>query len=128
MLLHRQPDADLCRARDRDLRMTDAAKPFDPGPSLSARLPLPPATVAGIVIALLAVGLMWFFTFTAQRSREEAVSRVTHTLEVIQQLGAVRTGLVNAETGKRGFLLTGEERYLEPYNEAITTLPGVLTS
>lgn len=35
-----------------------------------------------------------------------------HALVVIRNVG---TGLVDAETGQRGFLLTGNEAYLEPY-------------
>ena len=89
---------------------------------------MPLGTFAGIVLALLAVGLMSYFTALALRTREATADRVTQTLEVIQQLQRVRTGLVDAETGQRGFLLTGEERYLEPYNGAISELPGVLST
>ena len=32
--------------------------------------------------------------------------------------------LVDAETGQRGFLLTGEARYLEPYNRAVQMVPA----
>jgi hypothetical protein len=32
--------------------------------------------------------------------------------------------MIDAETGQRGFLLTGEDRYLEPYNRAIQEIPG----
>jgi CHASE3 domain sensor protein len=31
---------------------------------------------------------------------------------------------VDAETGQRGYLLTGEESYLEPYSSAVAALPG----
>src|SRR5207237_4110322 len=39
-------------------------------------------------------------------------------------LNAVR----DAETSQRGFLLTGEERYLDPYNIAVQEIPGLLAS
>lgn len=38
----------------------------------------------------------------------------------------LRNALQNAETGQRGFLLTGEDRYLEPYNEAVPQIPDLL--
>jgi signal transduction histidine kinase len=38
----------------------------------------------------------------------------------------LRNALQNAETGQRGFLLTGEERYLEPYNNALPQIPDLL--
>ena len=34
-----------------------------------------------------------------------------------QQLEALLSSVKDAETGQRGFLLTGEERYLEPYTD-----------
>ena len=38
------------------------------------------------------------------------------------QLDLVLTGLVDAETGERGFIITGQETYLEPYYQAIATI------
>ncbi len=32
----------------------------------------------------------------------------------------------DAETGQRGFLLTGDARYLEPYNSAVLVIPGLM--
>ncbi len=43
---------------------------------------------------------------------------VSHTYQVITQLDAVSMALDEAETGQRGFLITGEDRYLEPYLQA----------
>ena len=87
-------------------------------------LPLPPSILVGLIIAILAIALIAFVTYQALRAREGAAARVTNTLEVIQQLEAVRSSLIDAETGQRGYLLTGEERYLEPFNEARGSLPS----
>ena len=43
---------------------------------------------------------------------------VTHTHLVLEKLDAVLTNLIDAETGQRGYIITGEESYLEPYNDA----------
>src|SRR6267154_5634238 len=43
---------------------------------------------------------------------------VTHTHIVLEQLDAVLSNLVDAETGQRGYIITGEVSYLEPYNDA----------
>ena len=88
--------------------------------------PLPPSTLAGLVIAIVAVALIAFFTYRSLQSRETAAERVTHTLEVMQQLEALLSSVKDAETGQRGFLLTGDERYLEPYTNATAALPGEL--
>lgn len=43
---------------------------------------------------------------------------VEHTLSVRMSLLQVLSTLQDAETGQRGFLLTGDESYLEPFNRA----------
>ena len=43
---------------------------------------------------------------------------VDHTQRVLLEITTVESLLKDAETGQRGFLYTGEERYLEPYSNA----------
>lgn len=43
---------------------------------------------------------------------------VSHTLSVEQRLEDITTLLLNAETGQRGYILTQQENFLEPYNQA----------
>jgi len=47
---------------------------------------------------------------------------VASTHKIIAGLEEVLSQMKDAETGQRGFLLTGETRYLEPYNEALVKL------
>jgi PAS domain S-box-containing protein len=42
-----------------------------------------------------------------------------HTRVVIEEFERLLSVFKGAETGQRGYLLTGEEKYLEPYNEAL---------
>ena len=44
---------------------------------------------------------------------------VLHTHEVQEKLNAFLTSHLNAETRQRGYLITGEDRYLEPYDAAL---------
>ena len=44
---------------------------------------------------------------------------VTHTRQVQLQISEVESLLKDAETGQRGFLYTGDDQYLGPYNQAI---------
>jgi len=55
----------------------------------------------------------------------EAVQWQTHTYEVLRTLDEVEARLVDAETGQRGYLLTGDEAYLEPYRMAIKNVDQV---
>src|SRR5437870_10284755 len=50
------------------------------------------------------------------------------TLAVQRSVENLLSGLVDAETGQRGFLLTGKDLYLEPYNRAIQVVPTELAS
>ncbi len=49
---------------------------------------------------------------------------VQHTLRVINQVELIMSTAKDAETGNRGFLITGDEHYLEPYTRAVKELPG----
>ena len=59
----------------------------------------------------------------AWASREGAAS-VNHTLMVREQASEMLKLLLDAETGQRGFVATGDEAFLEPYMQAIALLPA----
>lgn len=40
-----------------------------------------------------------------------------HTYEVLSELEGITTSMVNMETGQRGFSITGDEKFLDPYNQ-----------
>ena len=46
----------------------------------------------------------------------------------IRDLDSLRTELVDAETGQRGYLLTGGDQYLDPYSQALGQIRDTLTS
>src|SRR4051812_25068766 len=48
--------------------------------------------------------------------------QVIHTHEVLRQIDDLFSTLREAETGQRGYLLTGEEKYLEPYENSLAGL------
>jgi CheY-like chemotaxis protein/CHASE3 domain sensor protein len=89
---------------------------------------LPPRTFWGFVAATFAVLLISYLSYRSLESRTEGSDRLTETLEVTQHLGLLLSALKDAETGQRGYLLTGTERYLEPYEAAIVTLPQELAT
>ncbi len=89
-------------------------------------LPLPPGPFAGFVVAVLAVLLIAYFTDNALEARQSAAQSVTHTMQVLERAQQLLTTVADAETGQRGFLLTNEDRYLEPYTKAGAELQGQL--
>src|SRR6201998_4956136 len=52
----------------------------------------------------------------------DAASARKRSYEVQRMLDETAARLVDAETGQRGYLLTGNEAYLEPYRAAIKSL------
>ena len=62
------------------------------------------------------------------RSPRAALSQqlVSHSFEVILTAQALRSALQNAERGQRGYLLTGQPAYLQPYEAALRTTAPLL--
>jgi PAS domain S-box-containing protein len=74
----------------------------------------------GLVVALL-VGNAGIAYRNTRQLLEDA-GWVAHTHEVLDLTSDVLRTLVDAETGQRGFLITGKESFLEPYHQAIARL------
>ncbi len=73
----------------------------------------------------MVVALLIFNAATSYRNTIKLIENehwVSHTHQVLTELEATLSTLKDAETGQRGYLLTGEERYLEPYNSAIARI------
>jgi len=90
-------------------------------PSPRADRALQALLVGFAVLAVAVLSSLWL----TQR-QQEAARRVQHTLEVQRQVSTVLSRLQDAETGQRGYLLTGEAEFLEPYNEAVARVGGDL--
>jgi PAS domain S-box-containing protein len=60
------------------------------------------------------------------RVRTAAVERMSHTQQVMLHLEEVRSLVADAETGQRGYLLTGDKSYLLPYQDAQARLEPAL--
>ena len=56
----------------------------------------------------------------------EATVWVEHTHEVLRQLSDIMLNVVDAEANQRGYLLTGDEDYLQPYRESVERIDGQL--
>ncbi|MCL6755312.1 response regulator [Nostoc sp. CCCryo 231-06] len=81
-------------------------------------------TKIGISFALSLATLTTIGLISYQSTNEliETSAKESHTYQVLSQLEDLSLQLTNAETGQRGYIITGEPRYLEPYNAAIEVL------
>lgn len=78
-------------------------------PKMTISLPLAVLTVAGLI----------FINEASFRSSTNAVSDMQEAQLTRGALNDLKQTILDAETGQRGYLLTGDERYLEPYTNAI---------
>ena len=83
---------------------------------------------AGFGIALLIVGIISLVAFRGTQSLVKNQSDVNQTHDVLEELEHIVASLKDAETGQRGFLITGEDRFLEPYDAGIGVLDEHIAS
>ncbi|MBW4571844.1 MAG: CHASE3 domain-containing protein [Tolypothrix carrinoi HA7290-LM1] len=79
----------------------------------------------------LALALLVANTVVSYRNTLKLISNqrlVTHTQKVLTELEATLSTLKDAETGQRGYLITGEERYLQPYESAVDKIDRQINS
>jgi signal transduction histidine kinase len=79
--------------------------------------------VTTVLAALIVAAAFWL----GARNKSDD-QWVLHSLEVRAQLTRVLSLVQSAETGQRGYLLTGQDLYLTPYRMAIEQLPPMLDS
>lgn len=85
---------------------------------------LPEALMLGVSIAIaVVIALLAYWSGQAANAEREQLD----TTQQVAKLNAdLLSALKDAETGQRGFLLTGQERYLEPYNQAVASIPQTI--
>src|SRR5450432_1170435 len=92
--------------------------------AVRSSLPLPPRTLIGFLLAVVAVVIIALLSYQSLQATTGTAANLTQTLAVLGRLEALLSTLKDAETGQRGYLLTGEESYLGPYTDAKEALPN----
>ena len=80
------------------------------------------APIFGMVALSVLVGASLVNVEAQKRSHD----KVGHALAIDGALVRLLSSLQDAETGQRGFLLTGDQQYLEPYNVALGAVPDAM--
>ena len=81
--------------------------------------------LAGMTALLVAIGLLLVQSAMAQRAARDGALAEADAQIALENL---YHSLVDAETGQRGYLLTLDPAYLEPYNRAAAQLPDNLAA
>ena len=77
---------------------------------------------AGFAFALLLLIVIGTVSYRNTRSLLEDAAWVDHTHEVIECLADVLSSEQDVQRGQRGYLLTGEDRYLDTYRAGLVSL------
>ena len=78
---------------------------------------------ATLIVALLVVCLNAWLAFRSVKVLNDSQYWVARTWQVTDTLERVIGSLKSAETGYRGFLVTGDSAYVDPYKSAVREIP-----
>lgn len=81
---------------------------------------------AAWLASLLSVAAVGALVLVREQQLAVADQAVVHTLAVQRTIADTLSALKDAETGQRGFLLTGDEAFLTPYSTATDIIPQQL--
>lgn len=79
-------------------------------------------TLPFLAVIVLAAVLSFAYHELLRRQRD----MVEHTYRVLTALETASSRIIDAETGQRGFVITGDSAYLAPYGRAVEEIPASL--
>lgn len=77
-------------------------------------------------VAIFAACLMIGISEYGNKQTSQSLSNLAHAYDTRTALSTLTKEMLDAETGLRGYLLTSDENYLKPYNEAIQNISSTL--
>lgn len=86
-------------------------------------LGLDPAVAIGLAAAVIFFLVSGGIAYLNLQALKEGNERIVQTHRAIVTLDQMLSIVQDAETGQRGFLLTNDARYLEPYTAALRSVP-----
>lgn len=81
---------------------------------------------AGFALSFLLLAVIGSVAYRSISALTRTSYSVTHTHQVLERISLVLGMLVDAETGQRGFVITSDEQYLEPYQKALGELDSTV--
>ena len=71
--------------------------------------------------ATVLVSILVIFYYTEEKAKSKSIL-VEHSWEILQKSDSIMLNILNIETGFRGYLLTGNESFLEPSTKSVKTI------
>lgn len=80
----------------------------------------------GFALALAILAVVGTIAYRSTNRLTETAGLVAHTHQVRETLETLMSKLKDAETGQRGYILTGDPEYLQPYRDALGEIGPLL--
>lgn len=77
---------------------------------------------AGFAVMLAILFIIGFVSYRNTRKLIRDSNRVAHSHEVLDELEGTLSAIKDAETGQRGYIITGDQEYLKPYTAALPAI------
>lgn len=81
---------------------------------------------AGFALAFLLLAVIGAVAYRSISALTSTSQLVTHTHQVLEHIAEILSLLKDAETGQRGYVITGDEAFLEPYQAGTTNVHAVV--
>ena len=82
--------------------------------------------VFGFIVATVMIASGFIISFYSYNQYGKDIDRARQTYEVTSTLERILSLVKDVETGSRGYVISNDEAYLEPYTNALRLLPGQL--
>ncbi|OZI52171.1 response regulator [Bordetella genomosp. 5] len=82
----------------------------------------PRSLLLGFITAALATLVIAFVNVRSAETRVQAVEAMDRSTEALRQLSLFNSAMKDAELGQRGYLLTGDISYLQPYLRSLSLI------
>lgn len=84
--------------------------------------------VSGFIITILTIGALGVYSYIGIERVIEGGIEQSHSLKIANDAERLLVTMIDLETGQRGFVITGDSAYLEPYDVALQSLGEGMSS
>ncbi len=74
---------------------------------------------SGFALGLAILVVLGVLSYRDTTGLIASAENVKHTYKILEELAQIIKVMTDAETGERGYIITGEDAYLDPYNTAV---------
>src|SRR5690349_4064220 len=78
--------------------------------------------IIGFICCLLPICFFAFYSYRDMRNEETKSRRIFSQINVLNAVDDILDDMLDIETGQRGYIISGKEEFLKPYNDAINRI------